>query len=154
VWWKSPRTIEADDGKRRFPLPITKTAATRRRVTSVGELACLTQPREKPSNRLEFTYSYGTCLQFKSDGSAIHFQEDRTLLGIHRWKIEQGVLSIERCPSNPGPTWLFQKCMNELMNASKRDDHKMTMQGDDMLILEHLQSNSVNELKRSYDMAD
>jgi hypothetical protein len=95
----------------------------------------------------------GNSLQFKADGSAIGNQEGYANEGIYRWRIKNGVLSIEACPVKPGAKWFARKCIDDIMNASRCDDYEIE-QDENSLILEELQSNRVLKFKRSNDMAN
>ncbi|NOZ40017.1 MAG: hypothetical protein GXP24_07315 [Planctomycetes bacterium] len=95
----------------------------------------------------------GNSLHFKVDGSAIGHQEGYADKGIYRWRIKNGVLSIEICPVSPGPKWFARKFIDDFMNANRCDDYEIE-QEEDSLILEELQSGRVLEFQRSNDMAD
>ncbi len=93
----------------------------------------------------------GHSLQLRPDGSAIGRIEGHLNIGIYRWKVENGVVSIEDCPINPGPQWFAQKCFEDFMNASRRDDYEMTKQGNEVLVLTDLVSSRVLEYERAKD---
>ena len=91
-------------------------------------------------------------LEFRSDGSAIGTAYSS--VGIYRWKVESGVLSMEKCPLAPGPKWLARKCIEDFMNAKRRDDLEITRIGDDSLTLTVVESGKVLVFERSSGVTD
>ncbi|MDC0934835.1 hypothetical protein OAS39_01020 [Pirellulales bacterium] len=94
----------------------------------------------------------GNSLEFRPDGSAVG--KAYSSVGIYRWKVESGVLSIEDCPLNPGPKWLARKCFEDFIGASRCDEYTITMNGDDLLTLTVIPSGKVLEFERCNGVTD